>query len=415
MTKKRSSSKSSKSSQKRNPILSFITTLLTGIVVIVAVIITQATGIDLTGLLGVGTPAATSSTLSTPIPVTVPANPAAVTPIQIGQGFGAAKGFWQVYFTAPTGSSDAATYVNGIDYVLAQAINGVQRSLDIVAFEWNSPILTQAVLAAKQRGVTVRMVADNEHTRDDEDSTISQLASANIPIVYDNRSAFMHNKFMILDGSIVWTGSTNYTVNDVYRNNNNMIALRSRRAVETYQTEFNEMFQNASFGPRSPATNTANFTQDGIPLQIYFAPENQVIEAIMTEVNGARTSVRFLAFSFTYDDLGELLLQRAGQGVRVEGIFELRGSETEFSELRHLFCGGLDVRQDGNRFTLHHKVFIIDNLTVITGSFNFSQNAVDSNDENLVIIKDPDLATQYIAEYERLKTRATKPSGLTCN
>jgi phosphatidylserine/phosphatidylglycerophosphate/cardiolipin synthase-like enzyme len=397
-------------SKQRNPIISFITTLLTGLFIILAVILTNATGIDLISLFGLGTPAPTP-----PVVVTIPSNPGSVTPIQVGQGFGAAKGFWQVYFTAPTGSTNASTYVNGIDAPLAQAINGVQRTLDIAAFEWNNPAITQAVLNAKQRGVTIRIVADNEHTIEDEDSTLQQLLDANIPIIYDQRSAFMHNKFMIMDSSVVWTGSTNYTINDVYRNNNNMLMLRSRRAVETYQAEFNEMFQSKSFGPRSSGANTASYQQDGIPIQIYFAPENEVVEAIMNEISAARSNVRFMAFSFTYGDLGDLLLQKAGQGVSIEGIFEQRGSETQFSELRHLFCAGLDVRQDGNNFTFHHKVFIIDNQTVITGSFNFSQNAVDSNDENLVIIKDPDLAAQYIAEYERMKTRAVKPSGLSCS
>jgi phosphatidylserine/phosphatidylglycerophosphate/cardiolipin synthase-like enzyme len=259
------------------------------------------------------------------------------------------------------------------------------------------------------------MVADNEHTIEDSDSTIQQLINAKIPVVYDNRTPFMHDKFMIMDSSVVWTGSTNYTVNDVYRNNNNMLMLRSRRAVETYQAEFNEMFLDKSFGPRSPAANTANYQQDGIPIQIYFASENPVMDYIITEVKAARSSVRFMTFSFTYDDLANAMLDKAKQGVKVEGIFEQRGSETQFSELRPMFCAGLDVRQDGNKFTMHHKVFIIDNQTVITGSFNHSDNAVKSNDENVVIIKDPDLAAQYNAEYERLKASATKPTKLTCS
>ncbi|MBC8171678.1 MAG: hypothetical protein H7X77_08390 [Anaerolineae bacterium] len=407
--------KSSRSSKKTNPVVSFIIAILTGIVVIIAVIFTNATGIDLIGMLGLGTPAATSQVGTPPVQVTVPSNPGAVITIPVGQGFGAAKGFWQVYFTAPTGSTDATTYVNGIDYPVAQAIDQVQKTLDIVGFEWNSTILTQAVLKAKSRGVTIRMVADNEHTLEDEDSTIGQLVTAGIPIVYDQRSAFMHDKFMIMDSTTVWTGSTNWTSNDVYRNNNNLLMLRSTRAVTTYQAEFNEMFEQKSFGKSSPSANTAIYQQDGIPIQILFASENQVMPVIITELGTATTRIRFMAFSFTYDALGDALLAKIGQGVPVEGIFEARGSETAFSELKRLFCTGMDIRQDGNKFTFHHKVFIIDNTAVITGSFNFSENAVSSNDENVVIIKDPDLVSQYIVEYERMKSRAVKPTGIACS
>lgn len=404
-----SSSEGKNSNQPR----SIIATILGGIILVIALIISQITGIDLTGT---ATPAPPTQIAATSTPPVATAVPGGVTTISIPQGFGAQKGFWQVFFTAPTGSSNRADYVNGIDGPLAAAIGGVRSTLDIAAFEFNNPVLTQAVLNAKARGVTVRMVTDNEHGLHDDDSTIPQLIQAGIPVVDDGRSALMHNKFMILDSTVVWTGSTNYTVNDVYRNNNNMISLRSRRAVEVYQAEFNEMFVDKLFGPRSPNTNSGNFNQDGTPIQIYFAPEGGVVlPAIIDTVAKAQRSVRFMAFSFTDDSLAAAIMQRASAGVRVQGIFERVGSQTSSSELTPLFCAGLQVRQDGNKYVLHHKVFIIDDNTVVSGSFNFSANAMNSNDENLVIIQDSDLAVQFIAEFNRRWAEATTPTALTCS
>jgi phosphatidylserine/phosphatidylglycerophosphate/cardiolipin synthase-like enzyme len=415
MTKKSSRRSSSKSqSSERRP--SIIGTILAGIVLVIALILSSVTGIDFVDLLGLGGTATDAPVITvTTAPGTPVANlPGDVLPISVGQGFGAQKGFWQVFFTAPTGSSDRNSYVNGIDGPLAAAINGAQRTIDMAAFEFNNPVLTQAMVAAAERGVVVRMVTDTEHGLEDEDSTIQQLIDAGVEIVDDGRSAFMHNKFTIIDSLIVWTGSMNYTVNDVYRNNNNLISLRSRRAVETYQAEFDEMFVNRQFGPRSPARNTAIYNQDGIPIQITFAPENNVLLAITNAVSAAQSSVRFMAFSFTEDSIAQSVLDRAGAGVSVQGIFERTGSETEFSELRPMFCAGIPVRQDGNRYVLHHKVFIIDNTTVLAGSFNFSANATSSNDENLLFIQDPALAAQYNAEFERRWAEATVPSNLTC-
>ena len=220
----------------------------------------------------------------TAVPPTVPAVPPTAQPasalpptatpfgvlnFQLGQGFGAQKGFWTVYFTAPTGSRDPATYHGGVDEALASAIAGTQRTIDIAAYEFNSPALTQALLEAKARGVRVRIVTDNEDGLGDEDSTLGQLQAAGIPVVTDERSALMHNKFIILDGQVVWTGSWNLTVNDTYRNNNNAIALRSQKAVENYQTEFDEMFIEGRFGPTSPV-NTPNhvFSQDDTVIQV---------------------------------------------------------------------------------------------------------------------------------------------------
>jgi phosphatidylserine/phosphatidylglycerophosphate/cardiolipin synthase-like enzyme len=378
------------------------------IVVIIAFIISQVTGIDILGV----NPTATPSIV--PIP-TILTTPGSVATFNLPQGFGAQKGFWQVYFTAPTGSRDPNIYTGGIDTMLASAIGAAQRSVDIAAYEFNLPTLTQAVLDAKRRGITVRVVTDNQDGLGDDETTLHQLVSAGIPVVTDDRSALMHNKFVIIDGLNVWTGSWNYTINDTYRNNNNTLVIRSRQAVANYQAEFEEMFAQRRFGPSSPSTTpNAQFAQDGIPIGVYFAPEDNVIAAIDNTLSQAQRSIRFMTFSFTVGEMRDILLARAGAGVNVQGIFERTGSETEFSELTPLYCAGLQVRQDGNPFVLHHKVFIIDDVTVITGSFNISDNATRSNDENLVIISDPDLAAQYSAEFNRRWAEAATPTSLVC-
>jgi phosphatidylserine/phosphatidylglycerophosphate/cardiolipin synthase-like enzyme len=350
--------------------------------------------------------------------------PGNVAAISFDQGFGAEKGFWQAYFTGPTGESDPSTYIGGIDQRLIDAIGDVQETLDIAAFEWNNPRLTQAVLDAYSRGVQVRMVVDDEHTIEDneealddgEESPFQLILDANIPLVDDGRSGLMHNKFMIMDHQTVWTGSMNYTINGTYRNNNNMLALRSSRAVEAYQAEFNEMFVDGEFGSSRSDRDGTEFTLDGTQVEILFSPEDQPVDALLDAINSAEKNIRFMTFSFTLDEVGQALLDRAENGVAVEGVFEVTGSRTSFSELPRLFCAGLPVLQDGNPYILHHKVFIIDDELVLTGSFNISSSATEDNDENMVIIRDADLAAQYIAEFGRVQSQATVPPAdeITC-
>lgn len=401
MTRKTRDQKSTSTS----PVIAVLTLVL----LVVAAIISQVTGVDVLGTL-------TGAPTWTPPPPTAIADvagPAELQTLTVNKGYGATKSFWQIYFNAAPVSQNRADYNNGIEMPLVAAIGAVRGTLDIAAFEWNNPALTQAVLDAHTRGVTVRMVADNEHTIEDPDSTIDILADAGIPIVYDQKTSLMHNKFMIMDGSTVWTGSMNYTQNDIYRNNNHIIALRSRRAAEVYQAEFDEMFILREFSRKRSAVQDGNFTQDGAPVRIIFAPEGPAIPAIIETIATARTSIKFMTFSFTLTDVADAMLERAANGVEVEGVFELIGADTAASRLRTLRCAGLDARIDGNPYRLHHKVIIIDNETVISGSFNFSNNAANSNDENMIIITDRDLAAQFTAEYERIKQRATAPN-ITC-
>jgi phosphatidylserine/phosphatidylglycerophosphate/cardiolipin synthase-like enzyme len=69
----------------------------------------------------------------------------------------------------------------------------------------------------------------------------------------------------------------------------------------------------------------------------------------------------------------------------------------------------LQVITDGNPYVMHHKVFIIDEKTVIFGSFNFSDNADTANDENLLIVEDPTMAKAFKAEYDRVLAVAQNP------
>jgi len=68
------------------------------------------------------------------------------------------------------------------------------------------------------------------------------------------------------------------------------------------------------------------------------------------------------------------------------------------------------VLQDGNCYILHHKVSIIDERTVITGSYHFTSSAERDNDENLVIVDDPTLARTYLDEFERVYAQAQAPT-----
>ena len=131
---------------------------------------------------------------------------------------------------------------------------------------------------------------------------------------------------------------------------------------------------------------------------------------IIPYVRGAQSSIRFLAFSFTDQPLAQAMIDRAGTGVDVAGVFEKVGSETESSQLRTLYCAKLPARQDGNPKFLHDKVIVVDNRYVITGSFNFSANATESNDENVIIIDNPEIASLYMQEFERIWNIATEPN-----
>jgi phosphatidylserine/phosphatidylglycerophosphate/cardiolipin synthase-like enzyme len=109
-----------------------------------------------------------------------------------------------------------------------------------------------------------------------------------------------------------------------------------------------------------------------------------------------------MAFTFTQDQLGQAMLEAFKNNVDVSGVFETTGSDSEYSQMTPLYCAKVPVRQDGNPAFLHHKVIIIDEHLVITGSLNFTDNADESNNENVIIIDNAEIAKLYLAEYQQV-------------
>ena len=108
--------------------------------------------------------------------------------------------------------------------------------------------------------------------------------------------------------------------------------------------------------------------------------------------------------------LTDAMVTKVKAGLPVRGVFESQnagGSGAAFNRLRQ---GGVDVLEDGNCYILHHKVIIIDARTVITGSYNFTSSAEQDNDENLVIVDDPNLARAYLDEFDRVYAQAQAPT-----
>ena len=333
---------------------------------------------------------------------------------------GASSDWWEVYFTDPLHVNNPANWQSSIEGRLIDKINAAQTSIHMASFEFDLTPVAEALVAAKKRGVDVRWVTDDESgLAVDEDPGHGQFAmlqEAGIEVRSDDRAALMHNKFWIFDGKIAWTGSTNITVSGVFQQNNNTIVIHSPEVAAIYEREFAELW-DGKYGPKSPSTvDQQSLAVNGTPIQIYFSPEDHVLDHMIPVVSSATKSIHFMAFSFTDYPLAKAMLDRASAGVDVSGVFEKVGSETDSSELHTFFCAKVPARQDGNPKFLHDKVIIVDNRLVISGSFNFSTNATESNDENVMIIDNPQIANLYTQEFQRVWAIATdpEPGKFTC-
>ena len=314
--------------------------------------------------------------------------------------------WYEIYFTDPTCPPEEER-TGGLDELIAADILQAKTQVDIAAYDLDAEPIVNALIELEKGSIPVRIVTDEDNS---ELSSINRLRRNGISVVEDKRRGLMHNKFIIIDGHILYTGSMNFTTNGVYCNNNNLVRIDSSRLAQNYIAEMDEMYSERLFGPDSPEnTPREQLTIGGIEIENYFSPEHKVAPIIADAISQAQEEILFMAFSFTEEEIGEAMLARADEGVTVRGVFETVGSSSEYSYYPPMFASNLpniEVWQDGNPKVMHHKVIIIDRETVILGSFNFSNNANTSNDENTLIVHDPTFANYFVEEFETVLQEA---------
>ena len=308
--------------------------------------------------------------------------------------------WYEIYFTDPTCPPEEERY-GGVDEIIAEDLLRAQQQVDVAAFALDAEPIVNALIDLEQQGKVLRVVTDDEN---EDLESIRRLRRHGTSVITDDRSGLMHNKFIVIDQRYIWTGSLNYTSNGAYCNNNNLVRLDSPELAENFNAELDEMYIERAFGPTSPdRTPRKSVRINGVRIDNYFASEETIAPIVAGLVEVAEEEILFMAFSFTHEEIGEAMLAQAAQGVAVRGVFETVGSETPYSYYPPMAEAGLPtlaVRQDGNPQIMHHKVIIIDRDIVLLGSFNFTTNADRRNDENMLVVHDPEFAGYFVAEFE---------------
>jgi len=206
----------------------------------------------------------------------------------------------------------------------------------------------------------------------------------------------MHDKFCVIDNKIILTGSFNPTEKAI-NYDNNIIIIHSEYLASNYEDEFEELF-NEQFGSGDEVEYSVIYL-NGKKIENYFCPEDSCKEHVVKTLNSAEKSVYFMTFTFTHPEIADALINKGG--LDVKGVIEKfqKGKWCQHDRLKE---NGIDVKYDENSYFMHHKVFIIDNRTVITGSFNPTKAGDEKNDENLLIMHDETIAEEYLREFERV-------------
>ncbi len=148
--------------------------------------------------------------------------------------------------------------------------------------------------------------------------------------------------------------------------------------------------------PASHATASAHPKES---IEVCFTPNKTCQSKILDSIEGAKKSIFVQAYSFTDHDIATALTAAALRGVEVKVLLDRSNQTHKHSAKNILLDNDVPLRFDAPQGIAHNKIMIIDESTVITGSYNFSAAAYKRNTENLLTIIDASLAKSYLQNW----------------
>ena len=149
----------------------------------------------------------------------------------------------------------------------------------------------------------------------------------------------------------------------------------------------------------------------GADLEVHFSPGGGCTRAITNALAGARRSVNVQAYALTSAPIAGALVAAHQRGVAVKVILDKGQRSDQYSSADFLLHAGIACLIDDAHAIAHNKIIIIDDRTVITGSFNFTRAAEEKNAENLLLIQDRALAAKYAANWKTHAKHSTPYEG----
>lgn len=295
-------------------------------------------------------------------------------------------------------SNGFATYFNNppngkyIDLRVAELIASSQTYCYVAVYSLNNQRIVDALIERKQAGVDVRVVTEADNRNNSEfKAAYDQLVANGIVVKTDNRSALMHHKFVVIDGIEILSGSFNFTDRDVDFHKNNIVIIHSSGVAGRYKNEFLEMWAGR-FGNNKTDFSGSN-TVAGATVYTKFLPMANAQASILYHLNNAKVSVYFNIFTFTDQKIADKLVELHNAGVTVKGTMDAFQANNTYSMYNYLVANGVPVKKDDYSGFLHDKFMVIDGGTsgtpkAITGSYNWTTSANESNDENMLIMYD---------------------------
>ena len=326
-----------------------------------------------------------------------------------------------------------------ISQILVDVIDRAESTLDLALHGLKLPNVTQALLRAKARGVTIRIVMNYTHVFPEHSG---ETVTDDIKILMDNKFdmrtlrgtgpyGVMHNKIIIADHQILKFGSFNWTTAAAQRNYENAVFSDSAKKISRYEKHYEDLWKDArpvTEGPLSytllaadpqppaPAGSEDSVTYNGETFQSeMWSPLGGVQKALLKAIHASKKDISLAMFSLNADPLVTALIEARDRGVKVRIVVDK--SQAVGPSVRPAIKKLMDAKMDllwsaGHepKSVMHNKFAVFDRKMLEVGSYNWTGNAEEHNFENANFIDDAELIADFLAEFDDIYKVGTTPT-----
>lgn len=290
---------------------------------------------------------------------------------------------------ARTPALEAFVAPTGLQTRVQDFIDDAQDTLDVQMYLFTVDAIATRIIAAKNRGVDVRVLLDPDHEGNPDvrgDLSAAGVANRDAPNLYE----FSHAKYMIADGDRALIMSANFNV-DAFRSERNYGVIdRDPDDLEDLIAIFNMDWASGGGEPPMPANLMCT--------RLIVSPNNS-FRRVIDLIDSAEETLDVEALYVSETGTREAIVAAKERGVSVRVIIE--GSADSSMAQEYFEAAGITVH-DANTFSLHAKLIIADGVAFV-GSQNYSTTALTRNREIGVFVTEASqvavIQTQFDADF----------------